>query len=409
MITNNKSALDRDLFLFYIYQFFSNLDFARGIFALYLLSKGLNGLQIGVVQTILFLSSLIFEVPTGIIADKWNRKSTILLGLLICAIVPILMALNSNVWAFFLIFALLGLGYSLESGADIAMLYERVTTLAQNENMDFKKILGSARSIRYFALAIAVLCGGFLQSFGWHLVFGLVSISIIFAMFAILSFNDTAGSKTNKKEDTSRRKASQIAKQLHSFFNSKKGRELFWLILVIVFIQAATTPLFIYAQLLFNSYHLNTPLIGFIIASGLVTSSLAYKSAHKIAINNEFRFIAFLCVILTLILGIFITRPPVYISVFLYLSLQAIPPILIIHLMNVLNTQISSEIRASCLSFQNFLSAFLLSLSNLIFGKLIDLTSIGEAIGYLTILPLISIFCLFLYRRIKLPEVEVNE
>jgi MFS family permease len=390
--------IKKDIIKFYCYQFFSNLDFARGIFVIYLTSKGLTGSQIGIVQTILFISSMIFEVPSGMLADRFTKKFAIIFGLLICAIVPILILNSNGATNFYYIFFLLGLGYSLERGADMALLYEKLNSAEMFWSLKYKEILGRARALRYTALALAISVGGVIQNFSWKLVFYSVSACMLLGAISILFFAEAQNHSKVKLQISLKSTLFLMTQSLSTFFRSKKGVGLLILTLVSCFIQAATTPLFIYSQLLFKEYGFNNQHIGFIIAFGLLATSLSSMFAYKIKVKNEVLLCSALCIVLLITLSCFFFRPHYLVAIGLFILSQGLPSVILIHLLEIFNSEFPVDIRTSCLSSQNLISALVLSLTNLIFGKMIDVSSIFIALGSFMFLPAISLILLAVYR-----------
>lgn len=87
---------------------------------------GLDPLQLVLVGTALEISILLFEVPTGIIADAFSRRGSIIIGLFITGLgfiieglfpVFIMVALGEFIW---------GIGYTLGSGASQAWLTDEI-------------------------------------------------------------------------------------------------------------------------------------------------------------------------------------------------------------------------------------------------------------------------------------------
>lgn len=390
--------ISREITSYYGYHFFSNLDFARGVFAIYLVTKGLSGAEIGMIQSILFLSSMFFELPTGFVADRYSKKLSIVLGLLICTITPILILYSSSFIEFALCFVFLGIGYSLTSGADTALIYERLNELGDSWLMKYKMILGRSRSYRYTALALAVSCGGYLQFLGWEFVFYSAAGGSLFAIISILFISEP---NVNHSQLADTKKTIFPWTELFELFRIRKGRSLFFLILSISLIQGATTPLFIYSQLMFKELIFSNKEIGIIIALGLIVSSISYSQAYKVKVKNDNSFLIVMGVIIFLILFSFILVSKGYFLVVLYLLGQAMPPILSVHLSSLLNDEIPSKIRATCLSVQSLIQALILSLANVVFGFLTDSFNVKFALGCLGIMPIISIVMFYIYGSLK--------
>jgi MFS family permease len=72
--------------IYYMYSTFAELLILGPILVLFLVAKGLSFTEIMVLQSISAIAVVLFEVPTGAVADKIGRKESILLGALLWAI-----------------------------------------------------------------------------------------------------------------------------------------------------------------------------------------------------------------------------------------------------------------------------------------------------------------------------------
>ena len=70
------------------------------------------------------LSSAIFEVPTGAIADIFGRKNTLCLAYAAWFISTIVLFIGGKIWVYVIYAILSGLGGALASGTDVALVYE---------------------------------------------------------------------------------------------------------------------------------------------------------------------------------------------------------------------------------------------------------------------------------------------
>ena len=60
----------------YIFKFMSSTVFDEAIWLLYLASRGMSLVQIGILESIFHITSMLCEVPTGYIADRYGRKTS---------------------------------------------------------------------------------------------------------------------------------------------------------------------------------------------------------------------------------------------------------------------------------------------------------------------------------------------
>lgn len=120
------------------------------------------------VFSIVFLSSSLFEIPTGIYSDKIGRKKTIMLGAIAYTFCTIFYAVG-HAYIFLIIGAIFeGLGRSFYSGNNDALLYD--TLLQEKKEERFHDYLGKVGAMFQLALGISALLGGFIAGFSFTLV-----------------------------------------------------------------------------------------------------------------------------------------------------------------------------------------------------------------------------------------------
>ncbi len=84
---------------------------------LYFLSIGLGMGQIGILMAIWPLASLIFEIPTGAVADLYGRKFSVILGWGVQGILLFIILLSTNFMYLVLLMFLIGISQTFVSGA----------------------------------------------------------------------------------------------------------------------------------------------------------------------------------------------------------------------------------------------------------------------------------------------------
>ncbi len=132
-------------------------SFIWGINTLFLLDAGLNNLQAFAANAFFTAGQMIFEVPTGIVADRWGRRVSYLLGSLTLMVSTLLYLLawqlSAPFWAWAASSVFLGLGFTFFSGATEAWLVDA---------LKFTKFKGSLESVfskGQVASGIAMLVG----------------------------------------------------------------------------------------------------------------------------------------------------------------------------------------------------------------------------------------------------------
>ena len=106
-------------------------SFIWGVNTLFLLDAGLSNTEAFAANAFFTAGMMIFEVPTGVVADTRGRRTSYLLGTLTLAISTVVYLLlwrvSAPFWAWALASALLGLGFTFFSGAFEAWLVDALT------------------------------------------------------------------------------------------------------------------------------------------------------------------------------------------------------------------------------------------------------------------------------------------
>lgn len=117
-----------------MYQCLRSMDMTGAIWILYLGFHGMSLTQIGLLEGIFHLTSMLFEVPTGTIADLIGRKKTIVLGRLSAFISSIIMLQATEFWGFAIGFVFTAVSYNLGSGSEEALVYDSLKEVGKTEN-----------------------------------------------------------------------------------------------------------------------------------------------------------------------------------------------------------------------------------------------------------------------------------
>ena len=106
-------------------------SFIWGINTIFLLDAGLSNLEAFAANAFFTAGMVIFEVPTGIVADTVGRRASYLLGTLTLTVATLLYVLlweiEAPFWAWALASLALGLGFTFFSGAVEAWLVDALT------------------------------------------------------------------------------------------------------------------------------------------------------------------------------------------------------------------------------------------------------------------------------------------
>ncbi len=178
------------------------LTFAGPIFTLFLLAKGLSLQQIFTLSSIILLSGMFFEVPTGILADRYGRKKSLILGACISTMGWVLWLFVDTFIGFALIFGLFGLANAFWSGTDEALIYDELKSIGREQ--DAQKVFSRYSGALAVAFAVAAFVGGFLARVhtleNFYLLFQLTCISSFLGLLLTLTLREPVKSTAAGKE-----------------------------------------------------------------------------------------------------------------------------------------------------------------------------------------------------------------
>ena len=116
--------LQNNIRTIYLMGFFHSFMVVIPVFVPLLQGHGLSMSEVLQTQAMFALTIALCEVPSGYIADTWGRRGAILLGAALNA-VGFLSLLGADSFMDFVLYeVILGVGFSLISGADLALLYD---------------------------------------------------------------------------------------------------------------------------------------------------------------------------------------------------------------------------------------------------------------------------------------------
>jgi MFS family permease len=139
-------------------------SFIWGINTLFLLDAGLSNTEAFAANAFFTAGMVIFEVPTGVVADMWGRRMSYLLGaatLLLSTLLYLAMwRTQAPLWGWAIASVLIGLGFTFFSGATEAWLVDALAFSGFKENLE--SVLARGQVIGGAAMLAGSVAGGFI-------------------------------------------------------------------------------------------------------------------------------------------------------------------------------------------------------------------------------------------------------
>jgi MFS family permease len=139
-------------------------SFIWGINTIFLLDAGLSNLEAFAANAFFTAGMMLFEVPTGIVADTAGRRLSYLLGTLTLAgstlLYVMLWQIEGPFWAWAVVSLLIGLGFTFFSGAVEAWLVDALA--ATGFSGDLEAVFGRGQIASGAAMLVGSVAGGFI-------------------------------------------------------------------------------------------------------------------------------------------------------------------------------------------------------------------------------------------------------
>ena len=359
----------RNIKRFHLYKMLSGAIIMGPIIMLYFLDvKGLDFKQVMLLTSISAIATVIFEVPTGSVADYWGRKASLLLGSSFIAISLAFYVFAQGFWGCLIAEVLFALGFAFNSGADTALLYDSLLELKQQE--EFQRVAGLAQSRLFWVQALGSVAAGFLYEYNVHLPMILSTIFVSLSAVVVMLFKEPLVHQSADSEQKSYLK--QVADSAKFTFTHKKVRAL--LVYVTVFFVFYRMGFFLF-QPYMTTVNMPVRYIGVMFFLFNVTAALTSRNCHKIMGFTKKRTLTFLSALLIvsfLLLGI----SKIWIGSFAILLQQVARGLYAPITRKYFNKHIASNIRATVLSFISLVTRLAGSLTFPLLGILKDSTTI---------------------------------
>jgi MFS family permease len=169
-------------------------SFIWGINTIFLLDAGLSNLEAFAANAFFTAGMVIFEVPTGIVADTIGRRTSYLLGTLTLSAASLLYVMLWQIegpfWAWAAVSLALGLGFTFFSGAVEAWLVDALT--ATGFTGELEAVFGRGQVVTGIGMLSGSVAGGFIAqqaSLGVPFVLRGAILIVMFA-FAFKAMHD---------------------------------------------------------------------------------------------------------------------------------------------------------------------------------------------------------------------------
>jgi len=367
MLEKIKST-HQNIFIYYSITTFNNFWFITSSWVNYWL-KYMSVSEIGIIDAIAFAVGVIIEIPSGFISDKLGRKFSLILASFFQFLGSFIITISLDKYEIAAGFIVFQIGTALFSGTIEAFGYEE----SIKNNLSYEQVLLKSQYFASFGNLFSLFVGGYFYLINKNIPNFLWSLNYLISL--MLSILIVINNQPSLFEDLSSNVKLKLRDYLHNF-NFKTSFYLVILSSVVFAFDFGFLKLIIMDS--FSTIENNYYILAFTLILSLTLSRFLILRTK----NYEFviRFIYILLIFL------FITNsfiPKGELIVFVVLTFLTIYLFQIS--LNYINTRVRDSVRASFISFFNFVYKIPYILLALFLGYGIDSIKISDTLLYLGI------------------------
>ena len=243
-MSNNKKQLSK----LYASSVLENISLT-GAWVAILAARGYSLVEIGFAETVFHIVSLVFEIPSGVLADVFGRKNMLMVSNVMRMIGNIIMIVSCNFFMVCASMAFYAVSYNFASGSGDALAYDSLKLAGCEE--DYERYASNQMVIYRLCSGISTLCAGFALfighklAYGADIIIGIIQIMILSSLFEVGEYqHDRSNGKSMVRS---------IGKELISCFITsicflKKAKKAFFLMFANSMVGAVDTLLLFFLQ-----------------------------------------------------------------------------------------------------------------------------------------------------------------
>lgn len=344
--------------------FFAAFRIFVAIQYIYFQQNGLSFAEIGLIVGAFFVGTFIFEVPSGVFADYFGRKTSIAVSAVLFILSFLIFGLGRSFITFLIANFLQGVAEAFTSGSDEALIYDSLKEIKEEEK--FSKYFGAKWSYFMYGTGLSSIVASLVSGFDLRLTFLLSIAGAVLSLFFALSITEPPLTKQQAEKNYFKH-----LKDSAQYLLTHPA--LKFLFIYVVVVNLSIQIYFQYIQFMLKDTKIPIEYFGFIYAFFLAycgfSSQISHKLEKPITKKNTLILIVALLASALLVLNFGLNLITVTISILLVEFLFGfIGPIL----NNYFHKYVDSHNRATMSSLRSFGTGVSVAVLAPLFGKIAD-------------------------------------
>ena len=211
--------------LLYVTSILGNLS-VTGAWVAILAARGFSLVEIGLAETVFHITGLIFEIPSGMLADMYGRKKMLLASHVMAMIGNMIMVFSEGFGLVCLSFVFHALTYNFASGSGDALAYDSLKSVNREER--YEKYVSNQMIIYRVGTAISTLCAGAALFMGYKLAYFISALTHVVTFLITCALVEVRGIEEPRKAENE--VTENIAPNVKNEENEKRESVLFCLL-----------------------------------------------------------------------------------------------------------------------------------------------------------------------------------
>ena len=369
--------------IFYIYKFLSDCLPIYALYTILFREKGLSIAEIALLLSFWSFVTLLLELPSGILADRWNRKNMLCISIILKTACYVIWCFSDTFIMFGLGFVFWGISGAFSSGTEEGLIYDHLKS--ENREKEFSKIYSKGRFYAALGILLAVISSGILANF-----ISISAISVLSAIICLISFIFVY--QLSEKNYYSRRLTEEKISYFKTFFEAGKlcikNSKILISMIFLIFIISIIDYLDEYDALIIDDFKLGYIWISVIFTVRFICIAIGNYIAPKIEEKFKSENKSFiLAIIASLFLLVFSMMWNQYAILILGIGCM-IMTVADVMQINIIQKEINEEGRATVMSIYSIGQNITMIIFCLIYALLSDIYSLKMV--YI----IISIYCI---------------
>lgn len=182
----------------YISNFLTGLVFWYGIEKLFMGSIGIDAVGVGLATALFLGFNLVFDIPSGILADRWSRKGMLVVSALALALCSVVLGTSNGLAQYILGYIFYGIYVVSTSGTYQAITYDILHEEGRSDQ--YSKVGGRAYALFLAGAGVANIASGFIAAHAsYRDTFFITVVSCLLNVALILTIKEPTFHKTEAK------------------------------------------------------------------------------------------------------------------------------------------------------------------------------------------------------------------